>query len=158
MAWRGSTDFKYRLFAILVYLLPLYSATAFGGFVFERLPFLEVIKIPLAPIALVYGINPWMGLIVFFVLFLAVVRNEKIIHFVRYNTLQALLFDILLMLFGFFLQILVQGTGQNLIVETLYNVVFLATLAVCGYSIFQSSLGRYAEIPGISEAVYTQIR
>jgi hypothetical protein len=119
---------------------------------------LKIIQVILAPVALIYGINPFMGIIIFFVLFLAVVRNEKISHFIRFNTLQAIMLDILLFVLGFFLQILAQGVGQNLVIETLYNIVFLATLAACLYSIVQSILGRYAEIPGISEAVYSQVR
>ncbi len=158
MAWRGSTDFKDRLFAALVYSIPLYYVLPFGIFIFDRLPFLKIIQVILAPVAFIYGINPFMGIIIFFVLFLAVVKNEKISHFIRFNTLQAIMLDILLFVLGFFLQILVQGVGQNLVIETLYNIVFLATLAACLYSIVQSILGRYAEIPGISEAVYSQVR
>jgi len=40
MTWRGSTDTKDRIFAALVYLLPLYSAFAFGIFIFQQIPFL----------------------------------------------------------------------------------------------------------------------
>ncbi len=153
MAWFDR--FKDRLFAALVYSIPLYYVLPFGIFIFDRLPFLKIIQVILAPVALIYGINPFMGIIIFFVLFLAVVRNEKISHFIRFNTLQAIMLDILLFVLGFFLQILVQGVGQNLVIETLYNIVFLATLAACLYSLVQSILGRYAEIPGISEAVYS---
>jgi hypothetical protein len=158
MAWRGSTDFKDRLFAALVYLIPLYYVLQFGVFLFDRLPLLNILTLILTPVALIYGINPFMSIIIFFVLFLAVVRNEKIRHFIRFNTLQAIMLDILLFVVGYFLQILVNGVGQNLVIETLYNIVFLGTLAVCFYSIVQSILGRYAEIPGISEAVYSQVR
>jgi len=37
MTWRGSTDTKDRIFAALVYLLPLYSAFAFGIFIFQQI-------------------------------------------------------------------------------------------------------------------------
>ncbi len=44
MTWRGSTDTKDRIFAALVYLLPLYSAFAFGIFIFQQIPFLGIFR------------------------------------------------------------------------------------------------------------------
>jgi hypothetical protein len=54
--------------------------------------------------------------------------------------------------------ILLRGLGTNLVTETLVNIVFLGTVAACGYSIVQSLLGHYAEIPTLSEAVHAQVR
>jgi len=45
-----------------------------------------------------------------------------------------------------------------LLTTTLFNTVFLGTLAAVIYSVAQSVLGRYAEIPTISEAAYSQVR
>ena len=158
MTWRGSTDTKDRIFGALVYLLPLIYVLPFGQFLIRQFPFLSIVYAPLSPlIAIYYGI-PFAGIIIFFVLFLAVVRNEKVSHFIRFNTMQAILLDILLVLCGFLLQILGRGLGVNLFIETLYNVIFIGTLAACFYSIIQSALGRYAEIPTISEAAYSQVR
>jgi hypothetical protein len=72
--------------------------------------------------------------------------------------MQAILVDILIFLVGFIPQLLSQSLGDSLLLRTLYNVVFLGTLAACFYSIGQSALGRYAEIPTISEAAYSQVR
>ena len=157
MTWRGSVDAKDRIFAALVYLMPLYYALPFGMFLFREFPILNLITIPLTPLIIIYSSFPFAGIIIFFVLFLAVVRNERISHFIRFNTMQAILLDIVLFLFGFLLQILGQGLGTNLLTETLYNVVFLGAFAACLYSIVQSGLGRYAEIPTLSEAVYSQV-
>lgn len=157
MTWRGSTDIKNRIFGALVYLLPLIYVLPFGQFLIRQFPFLSIIYVPIAPLIAIYRI-PFAGIIIFFVLFLAVVRNEKVNHFVRFNTMQAILLDILIVLCGFLLDILGRGLGVNLFIETLYNVIFLGTLAACFYSIIQSALGRYAEIPTISEAAYSQVR
>jgi hypothetical protein len=43
------------------------------------------------------------------------------------------------------------------VVETLFNVVFLGAFAACVYSIIQSVIGKYADIPTISEAAYSQV-
>lgn len=158
MAWRGSTDIKDRIFGALVYLIPLYSALPFGADLFRQFPALSLIQIPLLPLAFVYSAIPFGSLIVFFVLFLAVVRNEKISHFIRFNTMQAILVDIVLSLLGIlFFNIIEPGVLPGLISITLFNVVFTAVLAVCIYSISQCAVGRYPEIPAISEAVYTQV-
>ncbi|NEQ21696.1 MAG: hypothetical protein F6K28_21270 [Microcoleus sp. SIO2G3] len=157
MAWRGSTTVKDRIFACLPYLLPLVSALPFGSFLFQQFPALGVLLIPLQPVLFIYQSIPFAGIIIFFLLFLLVVRNERILHFIRFNTMQAILLDIVLVLCSLLFNILLKGLGTNLVTETLLNIVFLGTLAACGYSIVQSLLGRYAEIPALSEAVYAQV-
>ncbi|MFN6236087.1 Tic20 family protein [Microcystis sp.] len=159
MTWRGSTDTKDRIFAALVYLLPLYSAFAFGIFIFQQIPFLgAALAIALYPLAFLYSsLGSFGSLIIFFVLFLAVVRNPRISHFIRFNTMQAILIDILVYLLGLVLGFVARGLGANLVVETLYNVVFLGAFAACVYSIIQSVIGKYADIPTISEAAYSQV-
>jgi uncharacterized membrane protein len=115
-----------------------------------------VITIPLTPLFLINRI-PFGGLILFFVLFAAGVRNPRISHFIRFNTMQSILIDILLILIGLVSNILLGGLGTSLLTETLYNAIFLGTLVACGYGIVQSSTGKYAEIPAISEAAYSQV-
>ncbi|MFP5274712.1 Tic20 family protein [Coleofasciculus sp.] len=158
MTWRGSTTVKDRIFAALPYLLPLLYALPFGIFLLRQFPVLNIILVPLSPLIFIQRTIPFAGLILFFVLFLAVVRNERIAHFIRFNTMQAILLDILLVLCSFAMSILGRGLGPNFFIETLSNVIFLGTLAACGYGIVQSLLGRYAEIPTLSEAVYAQVR
>ncbi|MDB9391002.1 MAG: hypothetical protein GPJ11_18060 [Microcystis aeruginosa L211-101] len=159
MTWRGSTDTKDRIFAALVYLLPLYSAFAFGIFIFQQIPFLgAALAIALYPLAFLYSsLGSFGSLIIFFVLFFAVVRNPRISHFIRFNTMQAILIDILVYLLGLALGFVARGLGANLVVETLFNVVFLGAFAACVYSIIQSVIGKYADIPTISEAAYSQV-
>ena len=158
MTWRGSTDTKDRIFAALVYLLPLYSAFAFGDSIFQQIPFLgAALVIVLTPLAFLYSsLGSFGSLIIFFVLFFAVVRNPRISHFIRFNTMQAILIDILVYLLGLVLGFVARG-GANLVVETLFNVVFLGAFAACVYSIIQSVIGKYADIPTISEAAYSQV-
>ncbi len=158
MTWRGSTTVKDRVFAALPYLLPIISGLPFGSFLFRQFPALNVLLLPLQPVLFIYNQIPFAGLVVFFLLFLLVVRNERIAHFIRFNTMQAILLDILLVLCSLVLQILLPALGSNLVTETLINLVFLGTVAACGYSIVQSLLGHYAEIPTLSEAVYAQVR
>ncbi len=157
MTWRGSTTVSDRIFACLPYLLPLIDGLAFGQFLFEQFPVLKLLFIPLAPLIQIYSL-PFASLVIFFALYLGVVRNENISHFIRFNAMQAILLDIVLMLCGLVLPILRNAFQIAFIAETLYNMVFLGVLAAFIYAIVQSSLGRYAEIPPISDAVYMQVR
>jgi uncharacterized membrane protein len=156
MTWRGSTTVPDRIFASLPYLLPLIDGLAFGRFLFTQFPVLQLLLIPLAPLMQIYSL-PLASLIIFFALYLGVVRNENISHFIRFNAMQAILLDIVLMLCRLVLPIF-DGPQVAFIAETLYNMVFLGAFAAFVYAVVQSLLGRYAEIPPLSDAVYMQVR
>jgi len=160
MAWRGSTTVTDRIFASLPYLLPLFSALPFGVVVFQQFPDLAtILLLLLTPVTLIYGIfKGFADIIIFFLLFLLVVRNERIQHFIRFNTMQALLLDILVFLCSLLWQYMLQPLGLNLVTQTLLALVFLAVLAACIYSVVKSLQGHYAEIPSLSEAAYAQVR
>ena len=155
MVWRGSIDIKDRIFAALVYSLPLYYSFSFGQFAVNYLPrpLVVLIGIFLTPLSILYSVIPWADFVIFFALFLLVVRNDKIKHFVRFNTMQALLIDIALVLINMGMRIL----GLGLMTGVLSSIIFILTLAVCIYSVIQCSLGKYPEIPSISQAVYSQV-
>ncbi|WP_445173966.1 Tic20 family protein [Microcoleus sp.] len=156
MTWRGSTTVPDRIFASLPYLLPLIDGLWFGRFLFTQFPVLQLLLIPLAPLMQIYSL-PLASLIIFFALYLGVVRNENISHFIRFNAMQAILLDIVLMLCRLVLPIF-EGPQVAFIAETLYNMVFLGAFAAFVYAVVQSLLGRYAEIPPLSDAVYMQVR
>lgn len=161
MTWRGSTTVTDRIFACLPYLLPLVDGLAFGKYLFFQFPILEqVLLLPLTPLIIIYQLIPFgLGaLVVFFALFLGVVRNENINHFIRFNAMQAILIDIVMILCSIIMPFVVNVLPSSFIVETLFNVVFLGLLGTFVYVIVQSAQGRYAEIPTISDAVYMQVR
>jgi uncharacterized membrane protein len=165
MTWRGSASPSDRIFACLAYLLPLLDVVGLvatvlmlsGSFL---TPILAVIILPLQPLLRVYYGVPFLPLIVFFALYMLVVRNEKIAHFIRFNVMQSILIGIVLSLFSIIWTYALSSilSPTNIITQTLFNTVFLATVVAVGYSVVQSALGKYAEIPTISEAAYTQVR
>lgn len=157
MTWNGTQTVRDRIFSILPYALPLMYGLQFGQYLFQQFPILQLIAIPLLPLLAIYQSFPFAGLIIFFALFMLVVRNENIPRFIRFNTMQAILIDILLVLCSLILGILGAGL-QGFIIETLYNMIFLGVLAAVFYSIVQCALGRYPDIPTISDAVNMQVR
>jgi uncharacterized membrane protein len=88
-----------------------------------------------------------------------VVRNDRINHFIRFNTIQTILIGILASLLGLAMQyLIIPAFGSSLITQTLSNTIFIGGVGACIYSMVQSALGKYAEIPTISEAAYSQVR
>lgn len=158
MSWRGSTTPLERTLACLPYLLPFLDGLRFSIPFFSQFPFLVPIYQLFAPLLLIYNL-PFISLIIFLALFMLVVRNENINHFIRFNTMQAIMLEIVLFLCSVIDQyILRPAVGGGLVLETLYNVIFLGTTAAVIYCVVQSILGRYAEIPTLSDAVYMQVR
>ncbi len=158
MTWRGSTTVPDRIFACLPYLLPLVESLSFGSFLFRQFPVLQLLLIPLSPIVAIYRSIPFASLIIFLALFALVIRNEKINHFIRFNAMQAILLSIVLFLCSILLQVVSSVPGAGFATQTLANTIFIGILAAFVYSVVQSLLGRYAEIPAISDAVHMQIR
>jgi uncharacterized membrane protein len=163
MSWRGSSaTVGERLLASLPYLLPLLESLGFSGPFFELFPSLQIVLLPLAPlfvpIALIYSQVPFASFVIFLALFFLVVRNERILHFIRFNTMQALLIGIMLSIAGLMLSILGKTSGLELIVNALQSTAFLGAIAAVVFSVVQTLRGIYAEIPTISDAVHTQVR
>lgn len=168
MTWRSSTTPADRIFGSLLYLLPLMDALITYGFTgfFSQFPELRFLLTPFLPLIQVYvsilsigGGFSLGGLLIFLGLFFLVVRNERISHFIRFNAMQSIIIGIVMSIFGIIWQFALSPIfGGSLIESTLYNVVFLGVLAATGYSIVQSVLGRYPEIPTLSDAAYTYVR
>ncbi|MBF2033935.1 MAG: hypothetical protein IGR92_00295 [Leptolyngbyaceae cyanobacterium T60_A2020_046] len=166
MTWRGTTTAQERFFGALPYLLPLIEVCilAFvfamrGIGLFAEIPATQLILVPLMPLIRLYTSFPFAGLIVFIALLALVVRNTNISHFIRFNTMQAILLDIVLILGQIILNmVLVPILGTNFIIETVLNVVVLGIFLAIGYCVVQTVRGQYAEIPTLSEAVYMQVR
>ncbi len=157
MTWRGSTTPSDRFFACLPYLLPLVEGLVYGSYLFREFPALSLILVPLSPVLALFGAIPFAELIIFFGLYFLVIRNENISHFIRFNAMQAILLDLILILCGLILSI-VSGGMSAFILETISNTIFLGIFAAFVYVVVQSVRGQYAEIPGISDAVYMQVR
>ncbi len=157
MSWNESTPVPDRIFSCLAYLLPLADGIVFGIPLFKQFPILANLLLPISPVLVLYNTIPFAGLAIFFALFLLVVRNDSVSHFIRFNVLQAILLDIILIVCRLILGILVPAIGQGLLMETLFNTVFLGLTACIIASVVQAIRGQYADIPAISDAVNAQL-
>ena len=151
-----------RLLALLPYSLTWSDALPFGRDLFGSFPPLNALMLPAKPALLVQNLGSMGGmnlggLLLFFLLFLAVVRNPKVPYTIRFNTLQALMLDILLVVIGLVFQLLQSLLGGGLLFRTLANTVFLGTLLILLFTVVQVLRGKEADLPTLSEAVRMQL-
>ena len=139
-----------RISSVFMYTLPLKASIPFGYYLFNKYYFLNTLIEPLTfPIEIIEQSLPFGSFLLFILLFVGLVRNPKVPYFVRYNTCQALLIDIALIIISYLLRIFP-------IVE-LGSIIFISTLCIFIYSISQCIYGVEPEIPLISKSVRMQI-
>lgn len=163
---RSSVEPLDRLYACLPYLLPITAVVIFGAFLFIQFPLLFTAFFPIFKLnqALTISIIDFISIrfVVWFCVFLLIVRNYKVNHFIRFNAMQALLLDIVVALVRAVTQLLDVLLGQlaffPFMLQIIASVTFLGIVAAFGYAIWQSVRGKYAEMPIISEVAYMQVR
>ena len=74
------------------------TRAAFPARSFDIFPLISWVLDVFGPMLNAYYSNSFTPFFVFFALFLAVVRNEKLPHFLRFNAMQSILLDICIML------------------------------------------------------------
>ena len=166
MVRRSSVDYLDRLYAVLPYLLPITAVIAFGAFLFLQFPVLQDIFFPVFKLNQILSISILdfisIRFVAWFCVFIFVVRNFKVNHFVRFNAMQALLLDIIVALMSAIVQVLSLILGNlaffPFMLQIIASVTFLGITAAFLYSIFQCVLGKYAEMPIVSEVAYSQVR
>ena len=149
--------FWQRLLALLPYLLPWSDALPFGRSLYGLFPALQWLSLPALPVALLQQAVPFGGFILFLVLFLAVVRNTQVPGYIRFNTLQAILLDIVLVVVSLAFNLVLAPLGDNIGVRTLANAVYLGVLLLVLFALLQCLRGKEADIPALSEAVRMQL-
>jgi hypothetical protein len=146
-----------RLLAAAAYLVPWSDAIPFGRGLFGLFPMLQWLSVPALPLAVLQQVVPFGGLVLFLALYLAVVRNGRVPYPIRFNVLQAILIDIVLVLVSLAFNVLINPLGSGFALRTLSNTVFLGTLVVVLFGVVQNLRGKDAELPTISEAVRMQL-
>ena len=146
-----------RILGLLIYLLPWSDAIPLGTNLFLQFPFLQWITLPALPLIILERLIPFGSLILFFVLFLGVIRNPKVPYFIRFNTFQALLIDIGLILINYALQILIRPLGIGLMFGTLASSVLVVMFAIIIFTSIECLKGNEPNLPVITEAVKIQL-
>ena len=145
------------LLGLLAYLLPWSDALNFGREIYGLFPWIQYLVLPATPVLLLQRAIPFGGFLLFLVLFLVVVRNPQVPYFLRFNVLQAILLDIVLVVLSLAFNVLLSPLGNSLMLRTLNNTVFIGTLVLVLYALVQCSRGREPDLPSLSEAVRMQL-
>ena len=146
-----------RLLGLLAYLLPWSDALSFGRELYNLFPWIAYLALPATPVLLLERSIPFGGFLLFLVLFLVVVRNPNVPYYLRFNVLQAILLDILLVVLALAFNILLSPLGNSLMIRTLNNTVFIGALVLVLYASIQCLRGKEADLPTLSEAVRMQL-
>ena len=146
-----------RLLGLLAYLLPWSDALSFGRELYNLFPWIAYLALPATPVLLLERSIPFGGFLLFLVLFLVVVRNPNVPYYLRFNVLQAILLDILLVVLALAFNVLLSPLGNSLMIRTLNNTVFIGALVLVLYASIQCLRGKEADLPPLSEAVRMQL-
>ncbi|XP_072981684.1 protein TIC 20-II, chloroplastic [Typha angustifolia] len=148
-----------RLISVLAYSLPFLNSLHYGRFLFARVPIAAAAVGPLLPLVAAYRTLPYAGFVAFFALYLGVVRNPAFGRFVRFNSMQAVVLDVLLALpvllqrvFG----VPARGLGFK-VLEIGYDVVFVFAAVCFVYSVVSCVLGRTPYLPIVATAADRQL-
>lgn len=154
----GSVNAAERILAALGYILPFFDGIQYGRYFFMQFPIAEGLLRPLFPLLSAYKGFPYSNFIAFFSLYLLVVRNSSFSRYVRFNAMQAVVLDVLLIL-----PTLVErtfgprgGIGLQLLI-IFYNTVFLFLVSCFLFGVFSCLLGKTPRLPIVADAADQQI-
>ncbi|KAI3879817.1 hypothetical protein MKX03_000436 [Papaver bracteatum] len=153
-----SADLPDRLISAICYFYPFFDGVQYGKYVITQFTPIQVLLQPLFPAIRVFKSFPFNGFLVFLTLYFIVVRNPNFSRYVRFNTMQAIVLDVLLI----FPDLLersfnpTEGIGLDLI-QSLDSTVFLFLLVSLIYGSGSCLLGQVPRLPIVAEAAERQI-
>jgi uncharacterized membrane protein len=147
----------WRVFAALCYLVPWIDSISLGREVYRRFRNLLVLYLVPGPLAKVYFSSQFAPLIIFFVMFLSIVKNKRLHHFVRFNCMQAIMLDIVVMLFHILRAYLPAELKWAPVAHFTDMFAWTCCMGTVVYAVFWTLRGYYADIPFVSESVYHQV-
>jgi uncharacterized membrane protein len=146
--------------AAVPYLLPFLDSLGYGRFLFFQYPIITKALAPLAPLISIYSTVPFASFAAFFAVYLGIINNQRWPRFVRFNAMQAVLLDILLILPRLVEQVFSTPTGGPLLQAYIIvqNTIWIFVAAAVLYGIGASLTGQAARIPLVADAAEQQVR
>ncbi|KAF5461194.1 hypothetical protein F2P56_021012 [Juglans regia] len=154
----GSADAPDRLISAVCYFYPFFDGIQYGKYVITQITPMQALIQPLVPAIRVFKSFPFNGFLVFLTLYFLVVRNRNFTRYVRFNTMQAIVLDVLLI----FPDVLERsfnprgGWGLDLLMS-LDSTVFLFLLVSLLYGSSSCLLGQVPRLPIVAEAADRQV-
>lgn len=154
-----------RGLGLAMYLLPWSSALSFArpffGLGLVPPPVQTALILPALPVNWISGLLPFgLGAVLpLLILFFGVVRNPQAPYFLRFNALQAILVDVVLVVAGYGLAVFGCRPGSMgiFVCDTFTNTLFLGSLLLLIFAVVECIRGREPQLPGLSDAVRLQL-
>ncbi|KAD7478913.1 hypothetical protein R6Q59_005275 [Mikania micrantha] len=155
----NTTPVTDRLISAAAYFFPFFNGLQYGRFLFAQYPkTLGLILEPLLPLLSFYRSVPYSSYLAFLLLYIGVVRNTNVSRYARFNAMQAVVLDVLLVL-----PMLVQrifnpgphGIGGKIVMMS-HNAIFVFVVMCFVYTFGYSILGRTPKLPFVGEAADRQ--
>ncbi|XP_018813133.1 protein TIC 20-v, chloroplastic-like [Juglans regia] len=153
-----SADPPDRLISALCYFYPFFDGIQYGKYVIAQFTPIQALIQPLVPAIRVFKSFPFNGFLVFLTLYFVVVRNPNFSRYVRFNTMQVIVLDVLLI----FPDLLERsfnprdGLGLDLLMS-FDSAVFLFLLVCLVYGSSSCLLGQVPRLPIVAEAADRQV-
>ncbi|XP_020219823.1 protein TIC 20-II, chloroplastic [Cajanus cajan] len=144
-----------RLISVAAYGLPLLNSVQHGRYLMAQFPKLGVLLEPILPFLAFYRSIPYSSFVAFFALYLGVVRNPSFPRYVRFNAMQAVTLDVLLVIPLLFHRIFSTGTGPIMVFSS--NAIFVFSVFCFLYAVVSCVLGRTPYLPFVADAASRQI-
>ncbi|KAH0459470.1 hypothetical protein IEQ34_012284 [Dendrobium chrysotoxum] len=148
-----------RLISAVCYLYPFLDGVHFGRFLLAQFPPIQLIIFPFAPAIRLFSASPLNPFLIFLTLYFAVVRNpSSFSRYVRYNTMQAIVLDVLLIFPDLIERFFAPRDGVGLdIVMSIDSTVFLFLLVSMIYGSTTCLLGQVPRLPIVADAADRQV-
>jgi len=146
-----------RILGVILYMIPWSDSLNFGNHLYIKYPFLQIIQLPAIPIILIERSIPFGSLLLFFAIFIGLVRNSKVSYFLRFNALQSLLINIGIIIVSFIFEIIFNPFLNSLIIRTFSSTLLISIFSVIFYCVWSCTQGNEPNLPGISQATKMQL-
>lgn len=155
----GAVEAPDRLVAAVAYLYPFLDGAHHGRFLLAQFPFFTALLRPLDPAARLFHSSPLTPFLLFLTLYFAVVRNQQAFsRFVRFNAMQAVVLDVLLIFPDLLAQSFAPSGGVGFdIFQSMESTVFLFLLVSLVYGGGACLLGKTPRLPIVADAAERQV-
>ncbi|TKY65336.1 TIC 20-II [Spatholobus suberectus] len=144
-----------RLISIAAYTLPFLNSLQYGRYLLAQHPGLALLFDPIVPFLAFYRSVPYSSFVAFFALYLGVVRNPSLPRYVRFNAMQAVTLDVLLVVPLLVHRIFSPAPGPLVVWSS--NAVFVFSLVCFLYGVASCVVGRTPHLPFVADAASRQI-
>tara|TARA_Y100001968_G_C19063218_1_gene574758 strand:- start:28 stop:486 length:459 start_codon:yes stop_codon:yes gene_type:complete len=146
-----------KLLGIILYMIPWADSLNFGNHLFIKYPLIQILQIPAIPIIIIERSIPFGNLLLFFAIFIGLVRNNKVSYFLRFNALQSLLINIGVIIISFLVEIFFSPFANSLIIRTFSSTLLISIFSMITYCVWSCLQGNEPNLPGISDATKMQL-